>query len=321
MVSMKKLAEKYLQGNLSNMEKEHLLYLIKNDQNVDEWVRTSIEMADEVIPDIVRDRVINNVFRSNTTAPAIRSRMLIWKRVMMICSVMVAMCVGAAVYHYTFRVDHMTGMFEVATNIGERSNVTLPDGTHVVLNAKTKLQYNYSMIDGKRKVFLQGEAFFDVEEDTDHPFIVYANDVEVECLGTSFNVRNHEEEQTVSVVLVEGKVRVQAGAAELLMEPDNRMVFDKHTLALSKHRVDSDNYLCWLNNEVRYNNQTLEEIAGELARNYNIRIVITSDELKKERFTGYLGQSSLRNVLEVLSMTSGIRYYYDTDTVYLHKRI
>ena len=137
MVSMKKLAEKYLQGNLSNMEKEHLLYLIKNDQNVDEWLRTSIEMADEVMPDVVRDRVINNVFRSNTTAPAIRSRMPIWKQVMMICSVMVAMCVGAAVYHYTFRVDHMTGMFEVATNIGERSNVTLPDGTHVVLNAKT----------------------------------------------------------------------------------------------------------------------------------------------------------------------------------------
>ena len=79
MVSMKKLAEKYLQGNLSNMEKEHLLYLIKNDQNVDEWLRTSIEMADEVMPDVVRDRVINNVFRSNTTAPAIRSRMPIWK--------------------------------------------------------------------------------------------------------------------------------------------------------------------------------------------------------------------------------------------------
>lgn len=322
MTSLKKLAEKYLQGELSEMDKERLLFMIKNDNSIDAWLRASIEMADEVMPESIRNRVISNVYAASHNTASSRSctaKSFFKRAVASFVIAVVAMCMGAFLYHYFVNTNSVTGMLEVATNMGERSTITLPDGTLVTLNAKTTLQYDCSLSEGVRKAIVNGEAFFDVAKDTKHPFIVCANDVEIECLGTAFNVRNHEEESTVSVVLVDGKVRVQAGESELTMEPNNRIVFDKHTMALAKHHVESSNYLCWLNNEVRYNNQTLEEIVGELARNYNMNIIITSDELRHERFTGYLGKSSLRNVLEVLSLTSGVKYYYDTDAIYLNK--
>ena len=76
-----------------------------------------------------------------------------------------------------------------------------------------------------------------------------------------------------------------------------------------------------MSGEVRYNNQTLEQIAAELSRNYNIEVVITSDELKQERFTGYLGRSSLRNILDVICLASDLNYHVDGDTkVYIYPR-
>ena len=143
----------------------------------------------------------------------------------------------------------------------------------------------------------------------------------VTCLGTSFDVRNYSDESTASVVLRDGKVRVNARDADLTMEPGSRVLMDRQTLALSKHTVTPSDYTAWLNGEIKFNNQTLEEIAAELSRNYNIDLVITSDELKQERFNGYLGRSSLRNILDVLCLASDMSYHVDNDTmVYIYPR-
>ena len=168
---------------------------------------------------------------------------------------------------------------------------------------------------------MDGEAFFNVAKDAEHPFVVSAGDVDVACLGTSFIVRNYADEKDISVVLTEGKVRVTAAGGEVTMEPDSRVVFNRQVLTLSKQMVPSENYTFWLSGEVRYNDQTLEDIAAELSRNYHIKVVITSDKLQKERFTGYLGHSSLRNVLDVLCLASNMNYHIDQDTmVYIYER-
>ncbi|MBR4519841.1 MAG: FecR domain-containing protein [Paludibacteraceae bacterium] len=203
--------------------------------------------------------------------------------------------------------------------MGEHSRVTLPDGTALTLNAQTTVRYN--LADGKRQVSIDGEAFFEVARDPEHPFVVSANGMTVTCLGTSFDVRNYSDESNISVVLRDGKVRVNACDADLTMEPGSRVLMDRQTLALSKHTVTPSDYTAWLNGEIKYNDQTLEEIAAELSRNYNIDLVITSDELKQERFTGYLGRSSLRNILDVLCLASDMSYHVDNDTmVYIYPR-
>lgn len=255
-----------------------------------------------------RVRNINNVSR--------------WWRVAAVVAMVLMVGAGLGGYFWQPKASWNTSsqIVKIQTGIGERSRAILPDGTEVSLNAMTSVTYDCSMSSGKRQVNVEGEAYFDVAKDAEHPFVIDANQMEVTCLGTALNVRNYADEQTSSVVLVEGKVRVTTESGDLTMEPDSRVECDKESLQLSKTKVLASNYTCWLKGETRYNNQSLENIARELARNYHINIIITSDELKEQHFTGYLGSCSLRNVLDILTITSDMAYHIDGDSVYIYAR-
>lgn len=321
---MKELTEKYLNGEATAQEREELLHWLDSDTDLARWLRTDMELAEDKIPQNVKERVLENVLNSTEEG---KSPFCLYRWLLNAACVLICVLIGGAA-GWLLNGGHKQGttlaennVLSVSTNLGEHSKVVLPDGTEVMMNAMTVLTYDGSGKDGKRRVTVDGEAFFNVAKDKEHPFVVSAGDVDVACLGTSFNVRNYADEKDISVVLTEGKVRVSAAGGDLTMEPDSRVVFDRNTLALSKHTVESENYICWLSGEVRYNDQTLEEIASELSRNYHIQMVITSDRLKQERFTGYLGHSGLRNVLDVLCLASNMNYHIDQDTVvYIYER-
>ena len=319
---MKQLFEKYLAGNATAEERETLLRQLHADEQLGGWLRADIEFAEGGMPEPIRERILNNVY-------ARTQRPLISRRCWSIAAVMLILIISGALGWTLFGLRNQNLKSQISNNqirdiivttgMGEHSRVSLPDGSLLTLNAQTTVRYN--LADGKRQVSIDGEAFFEVARDPEHPFVVSANGMTVTCLGTSFDVRNYSDESTASVVLRDGKVRVNARDADLTMEPGSRVLMDRQTLALSKHTVTPSDYTAWLNGEIKFNNQTLEEIAAELSRNYNIDLVITSDELKQERFNGYLGRSSLRNILDVLCLASDMSYHVDNDTmVYIYPR-
>lgn len=316
---MKQLFEKYLAGDATAEERESLLRQLHADEQLGGWLRADIEFAEGGMPEPIRERILNNVY-------ARTQRPLISRRCWSIAAVMLILIISCALGWTLFGIQNQKSEttnhqspIVVTTGMGEHSHVSLPDGTALTLNAQTTVRYNLS--DGKRQVSIDGEAFFEVARDPEHPFVVTANGMTVTCLGTAFDVRNYSDESNISVVLRDGKVRVNARDADLTMEPGSRVLMDRQTLALSKHTVNPSDYTAWLNGEIKYNDQTLEEIAAELSRNYNIDLVITSDELKQERFTGYLGRSSLRNILDVLCLASNMSYHVDNETmVYIYPR-
>lgn len=326
MKGIKELTERYLHGELNDTEREQLLVELRNDSCVDRWLRTDIELSANEVPEQVKTRVLDAVLTTpqiETDADKVHIWPLIKRYVAAACVTLLLLLVGGGTYWLgkSHNANMEQGQLLVKTHVGERSSVTLPDGTRVILNAQTQLTYDCAMPDNERRVKVDGEAYFDVAKDKDHPFVVCCDGLRVRCLGTAFNIRSYADEKDISVVLTEGKVQVSADDAYLTMEPNSRVVYDKATQAMSKQYVKADDYTCWLNNEIRYNDHTLEQIAQELSRNYHINMVITSDNLKQERFTGYLGHCSLRNVLDILSMTSNMSYYIDQDTVvYVYER-
>lgn len=316
---MQQLFEKYLAGNATADERGILLRQLYADEQLGGWLRADIEFAEGGMPQPIHDRILNNIYartQQKTTS----------RRYWAIAAVMLILVLSSVLGWTLFGLQNQKSSvinhqspITVATGMGERSRVSLPDGTVLTLNAQTTVRYNMS--GGKRKVSIDGEAFFEVARDEKHPFVVTANDMSVTCLGTSFDVRNYNGESNIAVVLRDGKVRVNAHDADLTMEPGSRVLMDRQTQTLSKQMVNPSDYTAWLNGEIKYNNQTLEEIAAELSRNYNIDLVITSDELKQERFSGYLGRSSLRNILDVLCLASNMSYHVDNDTmVYIYPR-
>ena len=316
---MKQLFEKYLAGNATAEERETLLRQLHADEQLGGWLRADIEYAEGGMPEPIRERILNNIY-------ARTHRPLISRRCWSIAAVMLILIISGAFGWILFGIqNHQSSITNhqspiiIATGMGEHSRVSLPDGTALTLNALTTVQY--AMSDGQRQVAIDGEAYFDVARDPEHPFVVNAGGMNITCLGTAFNVRNYSSEREASLVLCEGKVRVKSPEADLTMEPNSRVLMDRQTLALSKHTVNASDYTAWVDGEIKYNNQTLEEIAAELSRNYNINLVITSDELKNERFTGYLGRASLRNILDVLCLASDMSYHVDNDTmVYIYPR-
>lgn len=117
--------------------------------------------------------------------------------------------------------------YKVLVDKGQRASVILPDGTKVWLNSHTELTYNGDYGKGNRQVVLSGEGYFEVAKDSTSRFIVKAGEMEVEALGTTFNVKAYQEDRELTTTLFEGKVRTSIGKDEVILKPDESLSFDK----------------------------------------------------------------------------------------------
>lgn len=209
----------------------------------------------------------------------------------------------------------------VQTDKGQRANITLPDGTVVWLNSYTQLQYNADYGTTKRIVTLTGEAYFEVAKNKDKPFIVKAEGVDVEALGTTFNVKAYQEDPRIVATLFSGAVRVSSNENNVILSPDENATYDRNSGRLSTHQLENSSYAkMWRDNELVFNGETLDEIAVLLNRMYNVQIIFKSERIKKYCFSGVICNNSLDNVIELISLTSPITYETRGDTIVLGNR-
>lgn len=159
---------------------------------------------------------------------------------------------------------------------GSRSTITLADGTTVWLNAGSRLIYPSKFVDKTREVYLIGEAFFEVQENKNQPFVVKTNDVLVKVLGTKFNVTAYPEDFAVQTILAEGSVEIKnAGAGrgekELTLEPGYLAYFNKKTKQTITQKVNVDEYTSWISGLLSFTNTDFNRITKKLERYYNIQ--------------------------------------------------
>lgn len=205
-----------------------------------------------------------------------------------------------------------------STGYGEKADITLPDGSHVWLNSGTSVTYNSSFNKKERALSLTGEAYFEVAEDASRPFIVQTKDIAVEALGTSFNVTAYEEDQFSSSVLIDGSIRVSADGQERILSENHRATYYKEGSKLATDAVLASDYILWKDGYLYFESSSFEDIARQLSRMFNVKIEFTSDKLRPIRFTGTLGNSSIRNVLDILSLTSPMYYEMKGTTIQLY---
>lgn len=202
--------------------------------------------------------------------------------------------------------NYSSQVYKVLVDKGQRASVILPDGTKVWLNSHTELTYNGDYGKGNRQVVLSGEGYFEVAKDTTLRFIVKAGEMEVEALGTTFNVKAYQEDGELTTTLFEGKVRTSVGKDEVILKPDESLSFDKS----SRRMIVSDDLAAyarmWKDNELVFKGATMEEVAVMLDRLYNVKVRFTSEKVKHYRFSGVIKNNSLDNVIELISLTAPI---------------
>lgn len=198
---------------------------------------------------------------------------------------------------------------------GKKFQVRLSDGSFVHLNSGTSLRYPVKFAKGSnREVFLQGEAFFDVAKDKKHPFIVNTDKMDVQVLGTRFNVSSYEEDASSDVVLVEGSVAMypeggnMGSSNNLLLKPGFKGQFNKSESSLSQKRVLTSIYTSWINGELVFRNMEFGNILKKLERHYNISIENKNEVFEKETFNASFGNQPIDKVLENMKTMYGIEY-------------
>lgn len=201
-----------------------------------------------------------------------------------------------------------TGEFTVTAERGQQSEISLPDGSHIWLNSGSTVSYGSAYGLANRTVNLDGEAYFEVAKGQRQPFIVKTSNLSVKALGTAFNIRSYKGENE-TVTLVEGKVLASSDSQEEILLPYQRVVFDTASGGMgAPEPVDSLHAVPWRSNEIILANDNLTAIAAMLERMYNVEVLFLSDGIRDYTFTGRLPNSSLKNILDLISETTPVVY-------------
>lgn len=218
---------------------------------------------------------------------------------------------------------------EVVVPYGKRSEILLADGTKVWLNAGSRLAFPTKFTDDTREVYLQGEACFKVAKDKSHPFIVKANDLGIEVLGTHFDVSAYPNEEIIETILIEGSVAVTKKASfginskSEILKPFQKAIYSKAEKEITvSDEPNAEIYIAWTEGWFQFSKQSLHEVFTKLERYYNIRIIVPENFPDEERITGKLDlKDSVEDVIKALSDVAKIEYRISGNDVLIDKKL
>ncbi len=245
---------------------------------------------------------------------------------------------------------------QIITTKGKKSQIILSDGTKVWLNAQTVLKYPTAFNEDQREVYLEGEAFFEVQKQENKvPFLVKTNDIDIEVFGPCFNVKAYSDEETVETTLVEGSIcvvrkgRKPSQEQNVLLETNQKVSLikkgshvilsdpelDKSSLAKSlqttpsispiekeqilvSSKVEVELYTAWKDEMLVFQSKTLANITYKLERRYDAKIHIENEKLKNYRDTGIFEyKETLIQVLQIPSLTTPIKYTFKQNDLFI----
>ncbi len=247
--------------------------------------------------------------------------------------------------------SHPTRIEEVLARAGTRTTLVLPDGTRVWLNSNSKLRYGSGFNSSDREVVLEGEAFFDVVKNAAHPFIVHATSLDIEVLGTSFEVKSYPQDATVETTLFRGAIEVRRkgnpNTARVILKPNEKLVFSKvpppqsdgHGEAAGRREgdhleaagiavdhiqpnlPDSEKVeTAWMYNRLVFDGDNFRELAEKMERWYDVRIVVRDSGLNHYHFGGVFQNESIEEALKDLQLTATFTYTIDGKKIELYAK-
>lgn len=206
-----------------------------------------------------------------------------------------------------------TEWHEIYVAQGETREITLSDGTQLWLNSGSRVFYPERFDGRERRIRIDGEVFADVAKDRRHPFIVSASDVEVRVLGTQFSLKSYAENPNIEVALIEGSVAMRAGnpgkSVDYTLTPGDMIRYNRTSGSLETYRIDTETYGSWHSNRnLCFVNQTLGDIATDLERRFNVKIIIEGSELAEAQYyASFINNESLDRILRALNSNDNMR--------------
>lgn len=281
------------------------------------------------------ERRMNN-FNENKNAHL--STSIIYKRILQFAAIFVLALVFSGIFFYlnekTKNNDFPVGYNEIYVPNGQKSEITLADGTKVWINAGSHLKLPNKFGETTRNIWLEGEAFFEVAKDKEKPFFVHTSDVNIKVLGTSFNVRAYSDEDLIETTLIEGAISLQKtnhngepDNVTVELEPNHKAVYFKSKNAyvtesliktikqpleirkiLISELIDANTASSWKEDKLIFDNEKFINIISQLERYYGVKIKVEDESLKNVRYTGAIKKISIEQTIKALQITTPFNY-------------
>jgi ferric-dicitrate binding protein FerR (iron transport regulator) len=211
--------------------------------------------------------------------------------------------------------DHPARNLVVLTTNQQQLRKTLPDGTRILLNRHSTLQYPASFDEERRDVTLTGEAFFDVTPDASRPFRIQARKTAVQVLGTSFSVRAYD--ANVSVAVQTGKVRFASGQKAVLLTKNQQATFEASADTIRRVPQLSPNAFAYKTGQLVFTNEPLRDVVQAINGFYNADVRLANAKLGNCRLTTRFDKTSFDAVLAVTAETLGLQIHHEGQVVIL----
>lgn len=213
----------------------------------------------------------------------------------------------------------------VEAPLGAKTKLVLPDSTLVWLNAGSKIVYSQGFGVKDRHLRLNGEAYFEVTKNEKLPFDVMTKELNVKVLGTKFNFRNYDEDEEVTVNLLEGKVQLENYVKKMginYLSPSEKVTLNKLTGEMIISRAEARNAKEWTNDGLFFDEMPLSDIVKELNRSYNVEIHIADERLAPKRFYALFNrkEQTIYNVLDIITATNQVKYKVAGDSILLYAK-
>jgi len=208
---------------------------------------------------------------------------------------------------------------QIIVPYGKRSNIILSDGTKLWINSGSRAIYPIEFNAKKREIYVEGEVFLDVAKDYKKPFIVKTDKLDIKVLGTNFNISSYPDEQQVMVILVKGSIMIKPeNNEEVMISPNQALVFSKQTQKASINYVDIYDYISWKDGWLRCTSEEIGSIINKLSRYYNKKFVFDDPLVKSMNMSGKLDlKENLEDVLKVISLTAPLEFNIENEIIYV----
>ena len=310
------LLERFLKGETTHDEERILVDWFKSDVSRNElrnYIQRKWEIAsNSSIPTDLKERMFRKIQSRIESVAAEKKEVgrFSLRNIMRYAAIgLLVICAGLG-GHLLTRYSRSVGVekdYLVFAAKGQKASVVLPDGSKVWLNSDSEIKYTNLYGDGERIISLDGEAYFEVTKDSVRPFIVEVDrGFEVKVLGTHFNIKAYDTDDSYETTLVEGKVQVSQGhKTKITLEPSEQMVIGKD----GRHEVrvvNTSYYTAWHEGWFYFNDESLEQVLTMIGRWYDVDFVFVKENLKEITVTGKLKRfENLSVILKMLERTTG----------------
>jgi transmembrane sensor len=296
-------------------------------QEVEIWLSENWIHAEEIESGVLIETIFEQIeeqekqFRRKPNRSIIRI-LNIYQRVA--AFLLIPLIVAGILYLTVYQSQPITNFTETYSPRGQKSQITLVDGTKVWLNSDTKIKYPGAFSDKQRDVYLEGEAFFEVEKDPHHPFVVHTSKLDVKVLGTKFDVKAYGDENQIETSLFEGKVNlvipqtINGGKGEKELSPGQTLVFSKTDNKVRKGKFLKEEIDGWKTNRLIFKDDTFNNLVRKMERWYNVKVVYDEKLFNDRKLTVDLYEDErLDRLMEIIGIALSVDYKYEKGQIIL----